>query len=343
MKKKITALILAFAIIIINISPGLAISTLLSTEVIPVNEALQDSEIVSFIEKHDETGLLDKIYSDIEQFTYSSATEYLRVALNDASIDVDTVQTVTETLNLDLPTFNNNHVFYVSRDATGAVVDLWYLYYTFSQSAFEIHLTGVMAGNTLDSIQGTLTKYRLNGNNWVEFGTRNVNITNASNGTIFTWLVSSQYVKEKIEYKLTVLDNGGVHYFNNIGEDSHIRYNFVAGPYNAITPMGGDRHHFIPAASLRANGYDSGTAYAIRMVRLDHHKTGSYGSSSYVSECTSLLANKEYLALMQHEVNDLKSIADPDGRYTNLQTKYYYEIVECALAYDKLFGSNLFS
>lgn len=200
-----------------------------------------------------------------------------------------------------------------------------------------------MAGNTLDSIQGTLTKYRLNGNNWVEFGTRNVNITNASNGTIFTWLVSSQYVKEKIEYKLTVLDNGGVHYFNNIGEDSHIRYNFVAGPYNAITPMGGDCHHFIPAASLRANGYDSGTAYAIRMVRLDHHKTGSYGSSSYVSECTSLLANKEYLALMQHEVNDLKSIADPDGRYTNLQTKYYYEIVECALAYDKLFGSNLFS
>ena len=101
MKKKITALILAFAIIIINISPGLAISTLLSTEVIPVNEALQDSEIVSFIEKHDETGLLDKIYSDIEQFTYSSATEYLRVALNDASIDVDTVQTVTETLNLE--------------------------------------------------------------------------------------------------------------------------------------------------------------------------------------------------------------------------------------------------
>lgn len=111
MKKKITALILAFAIIIINISPGFAISTLLSTEVIPVNEALQDSEIVSFIEKHDETGLLDKIYSDIEQFTYSSATEYLRVALNDAPIDVDTVQTVTETLNLDLPTFNNKHVF----------------------------------------------------------------------------------------------------------------------------------------------------------------------------------------------------------------------------------------
>lgn len=159
-------------------------------------------------------------------------------------------------------------------------------------------------------------------------------------GTYNTWYVSKWGVKEKFEYDITVSDNGLRRYFDNVNENNFTRYNFEAKPYNSFSANGGQRHHFVPATSLNNNGYDSNTAYCIRMMTEDHKKTGSYGSSTYVAAMTNLLSNKKYQDALQKEVDDLQSEYDCEGIAGSLQQKYYDEVVTCLIKYEALFGIN---
>ncbi len=141
-------------------------------------------------------------------------------------------------------------------------------------------------------------------------------------------------------HNVTVLDNLGRYTFENANKNDYTRYNFEAKPYNSFSANGGHRHHFIPAASLNANGFNSDTAYCIRMMVADHQKTGSFGSSSYVANITNLLSSRKYQEALQTEVNDLQSKYDSEGIAGNLQQKYYYEVVTCLYQYEILFGIN---
>ncbi len=74
------------------------------------------------------------------------------------------------------------------------------------------------------------------------------------------------------------------------------------------------------------------------MITADHHKTASYGSSSYAASITSLLKGKRYKDALQKEVDRLKATPDPEKQFASLQPKYYNEIVTCLYQYELLFG-----
>lgn len=116
--------------------------------------------------------------------------------------------------------------------------------------------------------------------------------------------------------------------------------NFEAKPYNGFTANGRHRHHFVAKTALQNNGFNTNTAYCIRMMTEDHRKTGSYGSSIYVAESSNLLSNGQYQDALQKEVNDLQSQYDCDGIAGNLQQKYFDEVIICLLQYEALFGIN---
>lgn len=161
--------------------------------------------------------------------------------------------------------------------------------------------------------------------------------TAVPNGTIHTWNISAWGVKEKFEYDIKVVDNGQTHHYNNRNKENLIRYNFEAKPYRRFGPNGGQRHHFIPAKSLRENGFNSDMAYCIRMMTEDHRKTGSYGSSAYVRDTTNLLRERKYREALQKEVRDLQSSYDCD-RVGTLEQKYYDQVFTCLYEYERLFG-----
>ena len=123
-------------------------------------------------------------------------------------------------------------------------------------------------------------------------------------------------------------------------ENNYTRYNFEAKPYESFSANGGHRHHFVPAKALKDNGFNSNTAYCIRMMAEDHWNTGSYGSATYVKESSELLSRGQYQAALQKEVDDLQSENDCEGIAGNLQQKYYDEVIICLFQYESLFGIN---
>lgn len=214
----------------------------------------------------------------------------------------------------------------------------WYFYYTVSDSAFIINAALIDYNDPLDKVTGTVTRYTLNDTSWVRQTQRAVEKNNVMNGVVDAWFVSKWAVKEKFEYDLVIVDNGVTNRFNNINKNNYYRYNFDAQPYNSFTANGGQRHHFVSRSALNSNGYNSNTAYCIRMMTADHRKTGSYGNTSYVNQESQMLKNRQYEALLQKEVNDLKSKQDCDGIAGTLQQKYNDEVVTCLFQYERLFG-----
>lgn len=344
--KKILSIILSLSMIFtISVTALAAEPVVENVEQLSVSVALTDPEILNFLIENDELNELYQAQEEIRNSQYDTTATYARESLGIPNISAKDVQNVSEKYNLQLPSETvsdviDNGTMNIQRDSLGRIIDIWYIYYTVTSSSFSVRAALVDANNPLDSISGTITRYYLNNSTWTTKDSKPFSKSVVTNGTVYTWAIAKWGVKEKFEYDITVRDNGWVHYFDNVNEENFTRYNFEAKPYTSFTANGGQRHYFVPATSLRSNGYDSNTAYCIRMMTKDHYNTGSYGSSAYVAVMTNLLSNQKYQDALQKEVDDLKSKYDCEGIAGSLQQKYYDEVITCLINYEALFGIN---
>lgn len=307
-----------------------------------VEDALANPEIYNVMLENDEIDELIEAQNSIRDSFYHDVAMYISESKTDDVSPID-VEQICKKYGLNLPNENDNGIInegtiYVQRNANRDIVDVWYIYYSVSDTGFSVNAALVDVDNPLDSVSGTMYLYKLNNESWSLSSSKPFSANTVRNGTIYKWSKSKDAVKEKFEYSTTVIDNGGTHNYDNSGEDDYFRYNFVAGPYGSLYAKGGQRHHFIPAYSLNNNGFDSSTAYCIRMMTADHKKTASYGSPSHVATITSLLASNRYEDAIQTEVDSLQTKPDTDGIYDSLADKYVYEIIDCIYAYELLFG-----
>lgn len=308
-----------------------------------VPEALADSSIVDFLNDTGEMTELLEAQKEIRAYFYQTASNYTNSTNILSDVSPSDVQEISEQYALSLPSETetgtiDNGTLYVEKNSRGSIIDIWYIYYPITDKSISVKAAMVDADNPLGVVSGTLMCYTLNNTTWQLRSSTVFSKSNVTNGVISTWNITKWGVKEKFEYSTRVYDNGREHSYNNKNKEDRVRYNFDAQPYNKFTANGGNRHHFIPANSLLRNGFNTNTAYCIRMMVADHKKTGSYGNSSYVATVTSLLQAKKYREALQHEVNDLKSKPDSEGYHGSLQQKYYNEVVTCLVEYEKLFG-----
>lgn len=246
--------------------------------------------------------------------------------------------------NVDIPEpkINCESKYIVERDfKTRSVGNIWVLNYLVTDKSFSIVVINIGI-DPLDSVTGTIKLYGKSKKSWSYKDKASVSKYQVGNGNVKTWIKAKKYVKEKFEYDLTVVEDGTVWKYDNKGDDDRFRYNFAHGPYNKLDANGGERHHFVSKKALDTTGYDSKTAYAIRMIYEDHKLTGSWGSSNlakdYRDEEIKLLKNGDFEELLQKEVDDLKAKDDPDGEYNNLQQKYYDAVIYSLYEYEQLFG-----
>ncbi len=345
MKKKLSLIMLMAMTLFVSTSVLASEESNQKIEQMSISEALEDTEILNYLIESGELDELYQVQEEIRENQYNVAATYARRTLGISKVSSSDVQYISEKYNLHLPEETmsgiiDNGTINVQRNSLGNIKDVWYIYYDISDSYFKIKGALIDFTNPLDIMTGTIKRYYLNNSSWTIKDSKPVNEGTITNGTIYTWYVYKWGVKEKIEYDITVTDNGSKHNFDNINEENYTRYNFEAKPYNSFTANGGQRHHFIPATSLRKNNYNSDTAYSIRMMTEDHKKTGSYGNSKYVSEMTSLLSKGRYQDALQKEVDNLQSQYDCEGIAGNLQQKYYNEVVTCLYQYENLFGIN---
>lgn len=226
----------------------------------------------------------------------------------------------------------------VASDYATKGIGIWALNYITTSVSFTVFCINL--GEPLTNVSGTITKYGLNRTTWVYKESKTFNKSNVGSGQLYTWTTPAYSVKEKFEYDIMVL--GGVipTRVTNVGENDKVRYNFGTGTYSTMASLGGEKHHFVSSAALTANDYNKWTAPAMRMIYADHRKTPSCGggSASYIATEKSLLSSKQYQKLLQFEVDGMKNTADTEGLYSNLQLKYYDEIIVMLFEYEKLFG-----
>lgn len=321
-----------------------------------VSDALSNPEVYNYLADKGKLNELYQAQDEIRNNQYEitanciennltknelTSNDQISKVINKGSVYSKDVQQLTNKYGLQLPNEKdnviNNGTIYTKINSLGDIIDIWYVYYLITGSSFSVKVAMVDADNPLDIISGTITLYSLNNYTWTYKNSTTFNKTMQKNGTVCTWYVPKWGVKEKFEYDLTVNDNGWKHHYDNIGEDNYTRYNFEAGPYQPLAANGGQRHHFIPATSLRSTGFNSSTAYCIRMMTADHIITPSYGSSSYVKSITDLLKDKKYEDALRKEVEGLQGKMDSEGLAGNLQQKYYNEVIICLYQYEILF------
>lgn len=342
--KKILSIVLSIAMLFTMSTTTLATEPVGDiVEQISVSTALTDPEIVNFLIENDELDDLYQVQEEIRDTQYATTAIYTRESLGIHNISASDVQNISDKYNLQIPYEDfsgvvDNGTINIKRDTLGKIIDIWYIYYTVTSYSYSVKAALVDADNPLDLISGTITRFYLKNSTWTKKDSKDFSKKAVTNGNVYTWYVSKWGVKEKFEYDITVTDNGLKHNYDNEDENNFTRYNFEAKPYNKFTANGGQRHHFIPATSLKKNSFSSNKAYCIRMMTEDHKKTGSYGSSKYVSSITKLLNDKKYEDALQTEVDDLQSKDDCEGIAGNLQQKYYDEVITCLCEYEKLFG-----
>lgn len=342
--KKLITLLLCILLIASITLPAFAADTGdsgFTLEEIPLSAVNADTQLSSYFIEHNGYEIIEQAQEEIESAICEGTASYISDELG-IEITPDVIMEINDRYELMLPETPEGNLI-VKRDSKGIPVDTWYLYYVVTDNSFKINVKGVDKDNTLDKITGKIKRYYLNGKrpNWTSAGSSpNIDLTNRTNGTLYTYSVKKYYVKEKFEYDITVTDNGIPWNFDNSGKDDYVRYNFGAGAYNdpSFTANGGQRHHFIAAAALSRNGYDSGSAYCIRMMTEDHYQTGSYGSSTYINDLSNLIKAGDYEGAIKKEVKDLQSHNDCEGIAGTLQQKYYTEVVLCIVQYEKLFG-----
>lgn len=341
--QKAICFLLTFCIVVATLlQNAYALSNSVTTEILLPSEALSDTAIVDYLRNTNKLGEFYKAQNAIKQNYDEQTAQYAARMLNESDISSSDVEEIRTKYNLLLPNESKNGIidngYMCVKKKAGRILGAWYFYYTVSDSAFIINAALIDYNDPLDKVTGTVTRYTLNDTSWVRQTQRAVEKNNVMNGVVDAWFVSKWAVKEKFEYDLVIVDNGVTNRFNNINKNNNYRYNFDAQPYNSFTANGGQRHHFVSQSALNSNGYNSNTAYCIRMMTADHRKTGSYGNTSYVNQESQMLKNRQYEALLQKEVNDLKSKQDCDGIAGTLQQKYNDEVVTCLFQYERLFG-----
>jgi hypothetical protein len=245
-----------------------------------------------------------------------------------------------ETPSSEITSFDQDIL--VKRDlTTNAIANVWYLNYLPSNAGFTVAVVNV--GKTpLDSVSGTLKKYNKKKEAWVLANSKLFTQKSVNSGIVYTWPNSKTAVSDYFEYNITVKEGSTSLTYNNTGETNHQRYNFASGAYNKLEALGGERHHIVSANSLKENGFKATTAPAIRMIYKDHVNTpnwGNYTTSTIFRGRESLyLKAKEYKQLLQLEVDSLKTSLDSEGKFSNLQVKYFDEVVNSLYLAEKYFG-----
>lgn len=205
-----------------------------------------------------------------------------------------------------------------------------------------IHLqTGV---RPIQRITGLVTQYEKNGRNWKIGETKSVDRSSVKNGNFFSWKIPKEAVSDYFEYDLRVTESNVTTRFDNKGDRDpiHQRYNFEVDTYKRLKANGGQRHHLVSAKALNDAGFSSGDAPCIRMITEDHYNTPNYGgATSFRNKEMRYLQNQEYEKLLQFEVDALKEAEDSEGRYRNLQVKYYDAIIEALRDYHDYFGIEI--
>jgi hypothetical protein len=222
----------------------------------------------------------------------------------------------------------------VERSPDNAVSNVWYLAYSTTGSDFSVDILNV-GRDKIDSISGTLIKYNKQRQDWrfdshIRFDKKGV-----GTGNVFKWIQSKEAVSDYFEYDITVIEDGTTWiYKNKVGDNKFTwqRYNFDASAYSSMDALGGERHHIVAASSLEKAGFqNTGQFPAVRMMYDDHVKTpnwGNYSSSQRFRELeVSYMNDKDYMGLLKFEVNGLKGVNDPEGKYNNLADKYNDYIV----------------
>lgn len=309
-------------------------------EEVTLDELYTDTELFEFIMENGGFEPIEQAQEELMVSIHESLASNVRQATGDISITAQQIAMIIDKYDLQpnsaaYPGISTQAI--VKRDInTRAVSAVWYLTYHPNQTNFKVNITVV--GDPIDEIDGIVDVYRLNGTSWGWAGQGGFGQYQVRSGTVYTWDIAVDYVKEKFNYRITIKDNGGTWSYNNTGEDNIYRYNFAAGSYSSMAAKGGQRHHFISSSALGYGGYNTNAAYAIRMITTDHYLTGSYGSSQWVQNEKNLIAQGKYVELINMNIDDFRRKADPDSSWFTLYDKYYYEIVVCVVYYSGLFG-----
>lgn len=360
MKKinKIISFLLCVVLIIFNVPLTKAESIMQDIEgasfileKVELDEIDDDEALYTYLEEFNGFEILKEEYENLSEHINMDLVSYINESLEgelENELTLEDVEDLTNRYGLEDSAedyIKANHELIVERDElTRQVSNVWYITYWTTNAGFSIKIAQV--GDRLDVVRGSVSLYRMNGSSWhsSSIGKKTFSKSQVGNGTVFTWSIPAEYVKEKFEYSITVSEDVTTRRYDNIGDDDQLRFNFAAGKYNSLEAKGGERHHFVSQDALKSGNYSTNTAYCIRMTRDDHMKTGSYGSSTasrtYREEEKKLLKDKKYRELLQKEVDDFKAKKDPDGEFKNLSVKYYDEILICLAQYEKLFGIN---
>ncbi|CAM3683303.1 hypothetical protein EDM52_12255 [Brevibacillus invocatus] len=206
-----------------------------------------------------------------------------------------------------------------------------------------IRLSVTNLNSYVSKVSGKLTKYNARGRDWVKADSTTVYANLKGSGEFFKWYKPlGDAVEDRFEYELVVVEGNLNYPRNNIGEKTPYRYYFDADIYKVMKPLGGERHHLVSASSLYNAGFISDNAPAIRMLYEDHRETPNWGpgtsADQYRAKELEYLLAKDYTSLLQMEVNDFQKLYDYEGRFRNLQVKYYDQLIEALYLYEIYFG-----
>lgn len=219
------------------------------------------------------------------------------------------------------------------------IVNVWYVTYFETNSGFRINVNGV--GSSTIHFSGQLYNYKASGTNWTLDKGTSFTKTTKTNGVVYDWKVPKSYVSDYFTYHIKATSNQ-TEYTYSRSDRFYQRYNFDSGIYKYMQALGGERHHLVSRLALSNAKFNADLAPAIRMLKVDHMKTPNWGnkteSTLFRAEEMKYLAKKDYEGLIKYEVTALKKIGDPEGKYSNLQTKYYDALVGAILLTETYFG-----
>ncbi len=347
------AMVLSLVMQVYAISAG-DIEAKYTYKVIPITELYQYPEVLEELNDSAVDLITYDIALETEKEQYVNQVNQYLIEAGIAPVTEKEIDAVNRQYNLESSVDdylrnavedNNQVLVQYNENDNRDVANVWMIRYSTTDAGFAMSISNI-GTDPIDQISGKVTLYKKNKAKWTtDIGnTSGFTKTNVKNGTFYTWTTSKYYVAEKFEYVYTLKEDGTVWNYSNVGEDDEIRYNFDAGAYTAIEPRGGERHHFVSRSSLSAYGYNTNKAFAIRMTYPDHALTGSWGSSAsakaFRAQEEQYLKDKDYVKLIQMEVNDLKNKKDSYKKQT-LGSKYSPEIAACVIHYQELFGVKI--
>ncbi|WP_028545255.1 hypothetical protein [Paenibacillus taiwanensis] len=262
-------------------------------------------------------------------------------------LSADRVNELVQKYNLDERqpvVMNYEQHFFVERDSQNLVSNVWSLNYITSDAGITVSLINV-GTDSIDSIAGTLKKYEISKATWSQTLTSSFNKTSVNSGIVHNWITPKNKVSDYFGYNITLKEDGSMYQYN-LADRKYQRYNFQCGIYKNMEPLGGERHHIVSKKALTDAGYNADTAAALRMIFRDHEKTPNWGNSAaskvYQAEELRLLKAKKFTELLTMEAASFRSLPDGEvpARFSNLEQKYYPELLVTLDIADRYFGNN---